>query len=215
MNGRARTAAMAAFTLIELLIVIAIVGALAAAFLPDLLSAKESANESATLARLTALQSGCEKFQQKHHYYPPDDLQDPEKKLQFKSDNGTNTGIESLVAFLSQSEADGMGLGNLGNRLTNTDGDDNGAPLPLLSRHERMEVADEWGTPLAYFSKTSTSGGFAKAQSIAIGPDQPPLIANARKNAEGTPYGARAFQLLSAGKDQIFGTDDDISYPDN
>jgi prepilin-type N-terminal cleavage/methylation domain-containing protein len=202
------------FTLIELLIVIAIVGALAAAFLPDLLNAKEGANDAATTARLTQLQAHCEKFQQKHHYYPPDDLQDPEGKLQFKSDNGTNTGIESLVAFLSQSQSDGQDLSSFGNHLTNTDSDDNGAKLPLLGKSQRLEVADEWDTPLAYFSKTSTNGGFAKAQSIAVGPDLPPILANARKNAEGTPLGARAFQLLSAGRDRIFGTPDDISYPD-
>lgn len=200
------------FTLIELLIVIAIIGALAAAFLPDLLGAKQDANEKATLGDLQRLSLACETFERKHHYYPPDDLQDPEDKLKWKADNGTNTGIESLVAFLSQSPADGSDLSSM--RLTNTDGDDHGVLLPVLGRKERLEVADAFGTPLCYFSKTSRNGGFEKAQTIALGADVPQLTAKARRNVDGQPLGGRKFQLLSAGKDGQFGTPDDLSYPD-
>lgn len=202
------------FTLIELLIVIAILGVLAASFLPDLLGAKESANEQTTLANLNRLAAGCEKFEQKHGYYPPDDFHDPEGKLQFKSDNGANTGIESLVAFLSQSSADGQDLTDLGQRLTNTDGDSNDAVLPVLSRKDRVEVADEWGTPIAYFSKTSKSLGFDKPQQIAVGgSDGLRKQAKALRNADGLPLGGRKYQFLSAGRDAEFGTDDDLSYP--
>lgn len=202
------------FTLIELLIVIAILGALAAAFLPDLLGAKESANEQTTLANLQRLASGCEKFEQKHGFYPPDDFQDPEGKLQFKNDNGANTGIESLVAFLSQGTADGQDLSDLAHRLTNTDGDSNDANLPLLSRKDRVEVADEWGTPIAYFSKTSKNLGFDKPQQIATGgTDGLRQSAKAVRNADGQPLGGRKYQFLSAGRDAVFGTDDDLSWP--
>lgn len=205
-------AASRGFTLIELLVVIAIVGTLAAVFLPDLLGAKESANEATTLGNMDRLGLGCETFERKHHYYPPDDLVDPENKLKWKGDNGTNTGIESMVAFLSQSIADGADLGDLGPRLTNTDGDDHGSVLPVLGRKERLEVADEWGTPLCFWSHTSKNG-FDKPQSIAVGADLPPLSAKPVRNVDGAPLGKNSFQLLSAGRDREFGTADDLSLP--
>ncbi len=200
------------FTLIELLIVIAILGVLAASFLPDLLGAKESANESTTLANMERLAFACDGFERKHGYYPPDDLFDPENKLQCKADNGVNTGIESLVVFVSQSTQDGSDLSDMGGRLSNTDSDSHGALLPLLSRQERLEVADEWGTPICYFSKTSRSQGFDKPQQVAL-PDGSRQKATALRNQDGQPIGGRKFQLLSAGRDQTFGTDDDLCWP--
>jgi prepilin-type N-terminal cleavage/methylation domain-containing protein len=202
------------FTLVELLIVIAILGVLAAAFLPDLLGAKESANESTTLSNLQRLASGCDAYERKHGFYPPDDFHDPEGKLQFKSDNGANTGIESLVAFLSQSAQDGLDLSEMGQRLVNTDNDSNDAMLPLLSRKDRPEIADEWGVPIAYFSKVSTSLGFDKPQQVALpAGDGLRLQARALRNVDNQPIGGRKFQLLSAGRDQLFNTEDDISWP--
>jgi type II secretory pathway pseudopilin PulG len=199
--------------MIELMIVIGIIGILAAVFLPDLLGAKESANVTATAANLSRLATGAETFARRHGYYPPDDLQDPEDKLKFKPDNGLNTGIESLVAFLSQSRADGADLGDLGSALTNTDGDDHGELLPVLNRKGRLEVADAWGTPLAYFSKQSKALGFGRPQTVASATGER-LVANARKNADGLFLGNGKFQLLSAGRDLAFGTDDDVSWPD-
>jgi prepilin-type N-terminal cleavage/methylation domain-containing protein len=212
MTNRRRAADARGFTLVELLIVIAILGVLAAAFLPDILGAQESANDVATTANLDRLAKACETFQRAHGYYPPDDLQDPEGKLEFKSDNGLNTGIESLLAFVSQSNRDGTDLSDLGILLINSDAD-KGEMMPLLSRSDRVEVADAWGTPIVYFSKTSRSGGFGKPQTVSLPLSGQTVEVRARLNAEGLPIGGRKFQLLSAGKDLEFGTADDISYP--
>ena len=210
MDGTPRSGSHIGFTLVELLIVISIIGLLVAAFMPDLLSSRESANEAATTANMARLAKGCETFERKRGYYPPDNLADPEGKHRFKKDNGVNTGIESLVVFLSQSRAEGADLSDLGEQLINTDGDDHGQVLPLLSRKQRVEVADAWGMPLVYFSKTG--GGFAAAQAV-MGPGQQRVTVRARKNEDGLPIGGRKFQLLSAGRDQVFGNEDDLSYP--
>lgn len=202
----------AGFTLIELLIVVAIVGVLAAAFLPDLLGASEASRETATAANLERLATACRTFENKWGFYPPDDLEDPgERKLAFKGDNGVNTGIESLVAFLSQSRADGTDLGDL--PLVNTDGDEHDAELPLLGRKARLEVADAWGMPLAYFSRTSRSLGFDKPQVVLPPGSDQRVQVRPCTNAEGRALGAGRFQLLSAGRDRQFGTEDDISHP--
>ena len=158
---------------------------------------------------MSRLAKGCETFARKRGYYPPDNFVDPEGKYKFKGDNGVNTGIESLVAFLSQSLASGADLSDLGEQLTNTDGDDNGAVLPLLSRKGRVELADAWGMPLVYFSRIGS--GFAAEQSVkGFGQE---FSVTARKNEDGLPIGGRKFQILSAGSDQIFGTEDDLSFP--
>lgn len=204
---------VAGFTLIELLIVISILGLLAVVLMPSILSTQDSANAASTEATMMQLETGCRTFTNKRGYYPPDDLKVPDAelaaKLKWKPDNNKNTGIESLVAFLSQGREDGEDLSSSPN-LTNTDRDDHGAELPLLHTKERKEIADAWGMPLAYFGKF----GMDKPQTV-VPPELDPLMARARKREDGVPYGAGKFQLLSAGKDGVFGTADDLSWPKN
>ena len=203
---------LAGFTLIELLIVISIIALLAVVLLPEIVGSKEAANEAATQADMIRLDTGAKTFGNKRGYFPPDDLKSPEggAAATWKPDNGQNTGIESLVAFVSQSQQDGIDLSGMGEKLTNTDKDDHGAELPMLHTKERKEVSDPWGTPLCYFSKF----GMEKTQSVTVG-DQDPMPVKAHKNANGTFRGAGKFQILSAGRDMIFGTGDDLCWPDN
>ncbi|MBM4061271.1 MAG: prepilin-type N-terminal cleavage/methylation domain-containing protein [Planctomycetes bacterium] len=200
------------FTLIELLIVITILAGLMAVLLPNLWGVSESTKETTTETTMLRLESGCRTFADKHGYFPPDDLRwpEPEKKAQWKSDNGQNTGIESLVCFLSQSRQDGQDLGDLTNQLVNTDKDDHGVDLPLLKRKDRVEIADAWGTPLAYFGKF----GLDRQQTIAIDENET-TVAKAKKRDDGRVFGEGRGQLLSAGRDRIFGTADDLVSPKN
>ena len=92
--------------------------------------------------------------------------------------------------------------------------DSNDVLLPLLSRKERLELADEWGTPNVYFSKTSANLGFDKPQQIALpGGDGLRHTAKAWRNEDGQPIGGRKYQFVSAGRDQLFNTDDDLTWP--
>lgn len=200
------------FTLIELLIVISILGLLAAVLLPNILGAQSTASETATKATMLELQTGCGAFANEHGYFPPDDLRHPEgaAKQPWKADNGVNTGIESLVTFLSLQRRGGMDLQSLADHHSNTDRDDHGVEHPLLKQRARLEIADAWGTPLAYFQKL----GMDKKQAVRPleGDDQ---SVTAKKRDDGRYFGDGKFQLLSAGADTKFGTDDDLVWPDN
>ena len=200
------------FTLIELLIVITIIALLAAALMPAVFGAGVASKIAATEADQLVLSNGCEAFSRKHGYFPPDDLKSPEAafKTAWKADNGTNTGIESLVAFLSLSTSDGQDLTSLADRFTNTDKDQHGVDLPLLHTSERVEMADAFGTPMAYFTKF----GMDKAQMIVL-PEKDAVPVKAMKRDASTYLGHGKFQILSAGPDLKFGTDDDISWPRN
>lgn len=207
-----RRARATGFTLIELLIVISILGLLAAVLLPNIIGTQEAAKETSTNGTMLQLQTGCQTFSNEHGYFPPDDLRHPEgaTKQPWKPDNGINTGIESLVCFLSLQKRGGHDLAGMAELLTNTDRDDHGVEQPLLRQRGRLEVADAWGVPMAYFGKANMD----KAQQIQP-PEGDAQPAKAKKRADGSFHGAGKYQLLSAGRDGTFGTEDDIVWPSN
>lgn len=200
------------FTLIELLIVIGILGLLSAILLPQLFETSEQAKATATETLLRAPLGTCiDDFKQTNGYYPPDDLRsrEPQAKTNWKTDNGRNTGAESLLVFLGQTlkyESQLRGVARV-----NTDNDDHGALIKAFDSSERAEFADAWGTPIVYFEKSNID----KPQMVVLAPDTDPVRVVAKRRSDNVPYGRNSFQLLSAGQDQVFGTPDDLSWPDN
>lgn len=59
------------FTLVEIMIVVAIIALLAAIAIPNLLRARHNANEAAAQASLRTISSACESYMGANNVYPP------------------------------------------------------------------------------------------------------------------------------------------------
>jgi prepilin-type N-terminal cleavage/methylation domain-containing protein len=206
-SNRAR---VAGFTLIEILVVIAIIGVLVATLLPNVLGASKEGEITETRARIEFLAQAAKAYERKLGYYPPDNMSDTDGKAK-AADNGSNTGIESLVLFLCQQRLGQDSLADHEDWLQNTDGDEGTAEIPVLNRRALVEVVDAWGVPIVYFC--SQSSGYTKTQRVSL-PDgdsakaQPVVNPRTKK-----PLAEGSFQLVSAGPDGVFNTDDDVVYP--
>ena len=199
------------FTLIELLVVLGIIGLLAVALLPNILGAGKKGEITETKARLEVLKGIAEQFARKHGYYPPDNFIGVDFKEKPKADT-TNPGIESFVIFTHLKNEGGQNLQGNENWLKNTDNDEAGIQITLLNTNKKLEVVDKWGTPFAYF--TAASGGYDKAQRIRR-EDGDEIQARALKDPKTGGYLApQKYQILSAGPDQVFNTEDDVTYPE-
>lgn len=197
------------FTLIEILVVMGILSLLAVALIPNLVGAGEERRRTETLLRRQAIQNAIDSFEMRHGFYPPDNFVDPLGVVKATADT-VNPGIESLMIFVHQ-QIGGSTLVDHEDWLTNTDEDDNGTVIPLLERKSKVEVVDAWGVPFAYFC--AGAGGYETAQRIRdqLGVES---LARAWRNPNSSGYlGARRYQLVSAGPDMVFNTDDDITWP--
>ena len=203
------------FTLIELLIVIGIIGLLAVAFLPGIVSARKKAEVSETSMRIQQLVSMAEGFERsdRHGYYPPASFDAPATDFPQKPKaDPINAGIESFLIYTHIKKQGFQTIEDKTPWLDNTDGDDAGVRVELLGTTKKLEVVDAWGTPFAYF--TAASDGYSKVQRVRR-KDGEELQARAVKDPKtGSFLNPQKFQILSAGPDLMFGTEDDVSYPE-
>jgi prepilin-type N-terminal cleavage/methylation domain-containing protein len=204
------------FTLVELLVVISLIGMLTYFLLPSFTGGQRASNEAATRARIDLLKAAIDGFELDHAYYPPADFkhEDPKLKVVAKAD-AINAGIESALIWLHQKRGTYKNLEEhlSDGWLQNTDGDSNGAVIPLLGHSEKLEVVDAWGTPLAYFCGQQ-AGGYEVRQRIRNADGEEIEARAARDPRSGQPLGIGRYQILSAGFDLQFGTADDLSYPE-
>ncbi len=198
------------FTLIEMLVVIAILSLLAMFLIPSLSMGRQKGEIAETEARMTFLRTAIDRFERVSQTYPPDDFTTLDPKVSWKRDD-INTGIESLILHLHVKRGGQSTLEDKQQWLSNTDQDHNTVESPVLGTNEKYEVVDAWGTPIAYFA--AQYGGYAKEQSIQR-TDGTIVKVGALTDTKGKPLHPTKYQLISAGPDQEFGTEDDVSYPE-
>ena len=198
------------FTLIEILVVIGIIAGLMAWIVPALMTAsEETANIRATEVLLQDVASRVDSYANQRRFgdYPPDDFRDPSRKFTVAADS-INPGIESLVAFLSREDSMDEDLNKLQDKFSNTDNDKSDGPIGRLDRPDKVEIADAWGNPIAYFTRRSYGQG-PQTYRNRHGDD---FEVSAWKRKDGSWFNPRHFQLFSAGPDAVYGTPDDIGH---
>jgi len=198
----------AGFTLIEILAVILIVGILAGILITQLGGAREAAESSTTKRLLQELGIAIDGYQNEHGSYPRSSFTDE----QGVSNDGENVGVEALVVALWSKGFEAGELGDLADRLVNTDNDQSAVNLTDFDTRDLLEIPDDWGNPVAYIERRDYEG---KGQRYVTfdsdtGKEQR-STPKAWKNATtGRFYRVNSYQLLSAGPDGLFGTEDDI-----
>ncbi|MHC4078565.1 MAG: type II secretion system protein [Planctomycetota bacterium] len=207
-----RPASQQAFTLIELLIVIGLIAVLVVALAPNILGPSEQARRAETKARMDHLKLCIETFARKRGYYPPSSFALADKGIKVKN-NTTNEGIECLLVHIHhKSLGRSATLEDKADWLENTDNDDGGFYIELLGTTKLFEVMDAWRYPIVYFREDA----YDQRQTVLTGgEDQEQETVRAWRNPLTNKYlNPRKYQLISAGPDGVFGTEDDVTYPE-
>lgn len=214
--GRRSAAARSGFTLVEVLVVLAIIAMLAVYFMPRILKqAEERKNESTAKAFITTVEAALTVYQndRKIGVYPPTTLEG------FgglgRLENRTNLGTESVFVCLSAVDYDHeRALEKFQDKFENFDNDRSQSPLTVYKDNSLFEVVDPWGNPYAYFNANDYDK--AEVRQYTVDADG---SGESRETVTVTPwtspktksyYNMSSFQLFSAGPDRKFNTDDDI-----
>lgn len=197
----------AGFTLVELLAVMLILSILLAVLVPNLFSGGEAVGTSSTRAFLSQLSAEIDAYENKMGDYPRSVFA---KDLDPKPTT-VNMGIEMLVIALMPADTSYRTATNYDDRLINTDGDDTKRSLTRFTNSEAFELKDHWDNPIAYLHRRSyAKGGVYRTYSSDEGDWVEQRVTGAINPATGDPFRPDSFQLISAGSDGVFGTEDDI-----
>ncbi|MBL8861303.1 MAG: prepilin-type N-terminal cleavage/methylation domain-containing protein [Planctomycetes bacterium] len=204
MGPRTRTRT-AGFTLIELLAVLVILAILMVVLIPRLAGFGERAKESTTKAWLSQLSAAIGEYEDRFGDYPPSHF----LEAWGTPPNTTNLGAEALVLSMWSTEWTGTSLPE--DKFTNTDGDEAKRSLSRIPKAALLELADEWGNPIAYFHRRDYGRQDVYVTRPADADAEAQGVARAAKNSvTGRWHNHDRFQLLSAGSDGVFGTEDDL-----
>ncbi len=205
------TRSQQAFTLIELLIVIGLIGLLAVALVPNILSPSKQAKRVETLARLKHLERSIKTYARKRGDFPPSSFADAVKSVKVKN-NTINEGIECLLVHIHhKSLGRNATLEDKTDWFLNTDNDDGGFYVELLGTSKLFEVVDAWRRPIVYFHEAS----YGERQKVVMDAEdqEQETVSPWRDAVTGKYLNPRKYQLISAGDDGLFGTEDDITLP--
>jgi prepilin-type N-terminal cleavage/methylation domain-containing protein len=200
------------FTLIEMLIVIAIIGILAGLLFPVVVMFRQDARIKATRMRLVNLRGALETYRSRFGDYPPSSLGPFGPGA---TPNDTNLGIESATACLA-SNADGRSpLGKIAGEegfFGNTDDDAarRNVTAWYFGDNRLREILDEWEQPFVYFHARDYTRPAACSRYKIGGKVQ--VCAPGKDAATGAFRDANRYQLWSVGPDGVNenGTGDDI-----
>jgi prepilin-type N-terminal cleavage/methylation domain-containing protein len=182
------------FTLIEILVVLAIIATLAALILPNLLSVQQTSEETQTEALINAVCTNMTSYESDFGDYPPTSL----KSLKITGANNVNEGVECLVISLATTKKKGPYMDFADDQLENADEDATQKKLTVYYKSKKLwEVVDYWGNPLVYIHHRDYDKKFkyvdAQGNSFTV---------KAQKSGKlGTYYNPRTFQLWSIGLD--------------
>lgn len=209
MKVRIQQSLRAGFSLIEILAVLVILSILAAFLIPNLTGHGELVKAQSTEAFLSQIDAALAEYNNEFGAYPKSEFN---SKWGIES-NKSNIGAEALVQALWSVEWAGTALST--DKFTNTDNDKSKKTVidpNIIAKGDLMELADSWGNPIAYIHRsqygekvtyTSYDNDTAELDDVEI---------SALKNpATGSYYNPRKYQLISAGEDGLFGTDDDLT----
>ena len=205
-----RSARTAGFTLIELLAVMLILSILVAALLFNLRDAKGAAQVQSAQQLLAKLEAAVKSYQNDNGSAPSSSFQ-PGQEV---GNDGTNVGNEALVVALwsKKYEAGGL-LADVRDTLVNTDNDRAPKQLTDFDTRELLEIPDPWGNPIAYIERSDY--GLTNRRYVTFEPESPDAAESVplafKNKTTGQYFSSQGFQLISAGPDGRFGTDDDIT----
>jgi len=194
----------AGFSLIELLAVMVILGILMVFLVPKLLEKKEVAKQLITEEHLQQISSAIAVYEGEMGDYPPSS---------WKGDwgpvpNNINLGGEILCVCLWSDDFGGTSLSE--DDLINSDEDRGKKNLTTHANNDLFELRDTWDNPIAYFHRRDYG-----REDLYTTIDENGEIGNSNIKAlvnpkTGNPYNPRKFQLISAGADGLFATEDDL-----
>lgn len=207
----------AGFSLIELLVVMAIIATLAGLgmqFIPQFFRAGETASVETALQQLSAALEAYAS-NPKNGDYPPTALDNETLPGFGVRRNEYNMGIESVMVCLnrpgmtSKFEIDDLPWDDA---IDNLDQDSSAVALTTISKKRDLwEILDAWGTPIAYFHHRDYDDVERRNMGRITGADGIIKAKPVKNPKTGAWYRAKSFQLISAGQDLIFNTEDDVT----
>jgi len=197
----------AGFTLIEILVVMAIIATLAAIVLPQLFKSGEAGEVADTRVRLDTLANSIKMYESNWGDYPPSRL----KLLNVSVSNTTNEGPEALVLALSTEKKKGPYIEWQEDYLENWDNDklDSAPKKSSIKKRDLFEVVDFWGNPFVYIHCRD----YGKRMKYVDSEGEHHTVMAQRSKKLGTYHNENSYQMWSFGPNRTNdnGKGDDIA----